>query len=205
VFSKLARLFEWRSALVIVKPATLIAWHRAGFRIFRRWKSRSAGRRPISADLRLFWGEERIADELLLKLQVRVSPRTVRKYMGRAPRPHSSTDQRRSTFVRYQACGILTCDFFVSVTVRFRILYVFVALEIGSRRLLHFNVTEHPTSSGLCSSCEKRCREIRIASSCSMIGIRHSRRRWMRRSRAGASRYYERRSERLLPTLIAND
>ena len=94
----------------------------------------------------LTWGEERIADELLLKFQIRVSPRTVRKYMGRAPRPHGSTDQRWSTFVRNHACGVVACDFFVSVTVCFRILYVFVALEIGSRRLLHFNVTEHPTS-----------------------------------------------------------
>jgi putative transposase len=156
VLSKLARFFDWRSALVIVKPATLIGWHRAAFRRFWRWKSRPAGRPPISADLRrlirrmaaenLTWGEERIADELLLKFQIRVSPRTVRKYMEQAPRPHGSTDQRWSTFVRNHARGIVACDFFVSVTVRFRILYVFVALEIGSRRLLHFNVTEHPTS-----------------------------------------------------------
>ena len=93
MLSKLARFFDWRSALVIVKPATLIGWHRAAFRRFSRWKSRSAGRPPISADLRLFirrmaaenltCGEERIADELLLKFQIRVSPRTVRKYIAR--------------------------------------------------------------------------------------------------------------------------
>jgi hypothetical protein len=94
----------------------------------------------------LTWGEERIADELWLKLQIRLSPRTVRKYMEQAPRPHGSRDQRWSTFIRNHARGIVACDFFVSVTVRFRILYIFFALEIGSRRSLHFNVTEHPTS-----------------------------------------------------------
>ena len=94
----------------------------------------------------LTWGEERIADELWLKLQLRLSPRTVRKYIEQPPCPRHSKDQRWSTFLRNHARGIVACDFFVSVTVRFRILYVFVALEIGSRRLLHFNVTEHPTS-----------------------------------------------------------
>ena len=156
VLSKLARLFDWRSALVIVKPATLIGWHRAAFRRFWRWKSRPVGRPPISADVRglirrmaaenLTWGEERVADELWLKLRIRLSPRTVRKYMGHSPRPHVSKDQRWSTFIQNHARGIVACDFFVSVTVSFRILYIFVALEIGSRRLLHFNVTEHPTS-----------------------------------------------------------
>jgi transposase InsO family protein len=156
VLSKLARLFDWRCALVIVKPATLIGWHRAAFHRFWRWKSRPVGRPPISAEVRrlirrmaaenLTWGEERIADELWLKLQIRLSPRTVRKYIGRAPRPDGSKDQRWSTFVRNHARGIVACDFFVCVTVRFRVLYTFVALEIGSRRLVHFNVTEHPTS-----------------------------------------------------------
>jgi putative transposase len=156
VLSKLARFFDWRSALVIVKPATLIGWHRAAFRRFWRWKSKPVGRPAVSAEVRclirrmaaenLTWGEERIADELWLKLQIRLSPRTVRKYIGQAPRPYGSKDQRWSTFIRNHANGIVACDFLVSVTVGFRILYIFVALEIGSRRLLHFNVTEHPTS-----------------------------------------------------------
>ena len=149
VFSKLARFFDWRSALVIVKPATLIGWHRTAFRRFWRRKSRPVGRPPISADVRqlirrmalenVTWGEERIADELWLKLQIRVSPRTVRKYIEQAPRPHGSEDQRWATFVRNHARGMIACDFFVSVTVCFRILYVFVALEIVSRRLVHIN------------------------------------------------------------------
>jgi hypothetical protein len=156
VFSKLARLFDWRSALVIVKPATLIGWHRAGFRRFWRWKSRPTGRPPVSREVISLirrmaaenptWGEERIADELLLKLQIRLSPRTVGKYVKRAPGPHRARDQRWSTFLQNQAQGIVACDFFVSVTAHFRTVYVFVALEIGSRRLVHFNVTEHPTA-----------------------------------------------------------
>jgi hypothetical protein len=91
-------------------------------------------------------GEERIADELWLKLQIRLSPRTVGKYIARPSRPRGSQDQRWSTFLQNHAREIVACDFFVSVTAGFRILYIFVALEIGSRRLVDFNVTEHPTS-----------------------------------------------------------
>ena len=156
VLAKLAHFFDWRSALVIVKPATLVGWHRTAFRRFWRWKSRAVGRPQISAEIRRLirrmaaenptWGEERIADELLLKLHVRLSPRTVGKYIQQQPRPRGSRDQRWSTFVRNHAHGVVACDFFVSVTASFRILYVFVALEVGSRRLVHFNVTEHPTA-----------------------------------------------------------
>jgi putative transposase len=156
VFSKLACFFDWRSALVIVKPATLIGWHRAAFRKFWRLKSRPVGRPQVSAEVKGLihrmaaenptWGEERIADELLLKLQIRLSPRTVGKYVKRLPRPSGSNDQRWSTFLRNHSREIVACDFFVSVTARFRILYVFIAIEIGSRRLVHFNVTQHPTA-----------------------------------------------------------
>jgi putative transposase len=157
VFSRLARFFDWHSALVIVKPATLIGWHRAAFRRFWRWKSRPVGRPPVDAELKRLiwrmaaenptWGQERIADELLLKLQIRLSPRTVGKYIKRRPsRPRGGKDQRWSTFIRNHAHVIVACDFFVAVTARFRILYIFIALEIGSRRLAHFNVTEHPTA-----------------------------------------------------------
>jgi transposase InsO family protein len=156
VLSELARVFDWRSALVIVKPATLIGWHRAAFRRFWRWKSRPVGRPQVSAEVRRLirrmaaenptWGEERIADELLLKLQIRLSPRTVGKYAKHPSRPHGSKAQRWSTFLRNHAHATVACDFFVSVTARFRVLYVFVAIEIGSRRLVHFNVTAHPTA-----------------------------------------------------------
>jgi putative transposase len=82
----LGRWFDWRGALIVVKPSTFITWHRRGFRLFWRWKS-AAGRRPIPTELQQLigrmardnpsWGEERIANELQLKLGLRVSPRTV--------------------------------------------------------------------------------------------------------------------------------
>jgi len=153
----LARWFAWREALTIVRPATLIRWHREAFRRFWRWRSR-AGRPPLPRDLQGLiatmarenptWGEERIAAELRLKLGIRVSPRTVRRYMAR-PRGGGgcrATDQRWATFVRTHAQALVACDFCVVVTATFRTLYVFVALEIGSRRLLHVNATAHPTA-----------------------------------------------------------
>jgi hypothetical protein len=86
----LARWFDWRRALAVVQPATFLRWHQQGFRLFWRWKS-SRGRPPLTADLCTLirrmardnssWAEERIADELVLKLGLRVSPRTVRKYL----------------------------------------------------------------------------------------------------------------------------
>jgi putative transposase len=151
----LSKLFDWRDALTIVRPETLIRWHRAGWRLLWRWKCRP-GRPPIPLELRQFirriarenplWGEERIANELLLKLGVRVSPRTVRKYMPKRPAGCPRGDQRWSTFLRNHAKAILACDFFVTATVTFRLLYVFVVIHHGSRQLLHFNVTAHPTS-----------------------------------------------------------
>lgn len=98
----LSKFFDWRSALVIVRPDTLIRWHRKGFRFFWRWKSRPRGRPKLPANLRALirgmaadnptWGEARIADELLLKLGLSVSPRTIGKYLrdqpaGRTPDP----------------------------------------------------------------------------------------------------------------------
>ena len=93
------------------------------------------------------WGEERIAAELLLKLGLRVSPRTVRRYMSRGGRPRDRRpSQQWSTFVRNHAGAMLACDFFVTITASFRTLYVFVVLEVGTRRIVHWNVTEHPTA-----------------------------------------------------------
>jgi transposase InsO family protein len=91
------------------------------------------------------WGERRIANELSLKLGIRVSPRTVGKYLARG-NPRGSSGQRWTTFVRNHAQAIVACDFFVSITASFRLLYVFVAVEVGSRRILHANVTAHPTA-----------------------------------------------------------
>jgi putative transposase len=152
----LARWFDWRQALTIVQPQTLIRWHRQGFRLFWRWKSRP-GRPPIPPELQalmcrmarenLTWGEERIANELLLKLGLRVSPRTVRKYMpqhvGRSPGTRVQV-QRWRTCVRNHVQAIVACDFCVAMTATFRMLYVLVVIDHASRRLLHVNVTAHP-------------------------------------------------------------
>ena len=92
------------------------------------------------------WGEERIANELLLKLGIRVSPRTVRKYMPKSPQGCPRGNQRWSTFVRNHASAILACDFCVVVTARFRLLYVFIVIEQQTRRIVHCNVTTNPTA-----------------------------------------------------------
>jgi putative transposase len=154
----LARWFDWRQALAVVQPATFLRWHRQGFRLFWRWKS-YPGRPPIPADLQAFirrmaqanptWGEERIANELLLKLGLRVSPRTVRKYMPRVLDPRRRNrvpSQRWLTFVRNHAKEVVACDFCVVVTATFRLLYVFVVMEHAAHRILHVNVTAHPTA-----------------------------------------------------------
>ena len=93
------------------------------------------------------WGEERIASELLLKCGIRVSPRTVRRYIARSSEPRGGAQsQTWSTFVRNHASAVLACDFFVAVTATFRVFYIFVVLDVGTRRILHWNVTEHPTA-----------------------------------------------------------
>jgi putative transposase len=95
------------------------------------------------------WGEERIANELLLKLGLRVSPRTVRKYLPRRldrGGSHRASSQRWRTFVHNHAKAIVACDFCTVVTVTFRLLYVFVVMEHATRRILHLNVTAHPTA-----------------------------------------------------------
>ena len=113
----LGRWFDWRQALAVVQPATFLRWHRQGCRLFWRWKS-TPGRPPIPADLPALirrmarenptWGEERIANELLVKLGLRVSPRTVRKSMPKGMdqgRGKRATSQRWQTFVRNHAQG----------------------------------------------------------------------------------------------------
>lgn len=157
LMATLSRMFQWRDALVNVKPDTLIRWHRRGFRLFWRWKSKPTGRPRLPKDLRQLiqemaaenpaWGEERIANELKLKLGIRVSPRTVEKYLHNGAGPVRTPDpkQRWLTFVHNHAKVIVACDFFVVVTATFRTLYVFVIMELGTR-ILHQTVTAHPTA-----------------------------------------------------------
>jgi putative transposase len=153
----LARFIEWRHLLRVVQPETLVRWHRQGFRLFWRRRSRRRGRPQIPPHLQTLIaemaranqtsGEERIAAELLLKLGISVSPRTVRRYMKRPlPRGRGAQPQTWSTFLRNHAREVLACDFFVTVTAGFRLVYVFVVLDISTRRLVHWNVTEHPTA-----------------------------------------------------------
>jgi len=140
------------------RSRTFVTWHRKGFRLFWRWKS-EAGRPSIPAALQHLirkmagenpsWGEERIANELLLKLGLHVSPRTIRKYMPKlpaAPPGGPRGDQRWAVFLRNHARFIIACDFCVAVTATFRVLYVFAVMEHASRRLIHLNVTANPTA-----------------------------------------------------------
>ena len=117
-------------ALKILKPATVIAWHRAGFRAYWRWKSRSHGGRPsASAEIRRLihemsvanplWGAPRIHGELL-KLGIDVGQTTVAKYMGKRRTPPS---QGWKTFIRNHANDIVAMDMFVVPTISFRLLY----------------------------------------------------------------------------------
>ena len=154
----LSRWFDWRQTLAVVTPETFTRWHRQGFRLFWRWKSQP-GRPQIPEELRALirqmarenptWGQERIANELLLQLGLRVSPRTVRKYMPKRLDHGPGTrgqSQRWATFMRNHAQAIVACDFCMAITATFRILYVFVVIEHTRRRLLHVNVTTHPTA-----------------------------------------------------------
>jgi hypothetical protein len=151
----LSRFCNWRNALIVVRPETMIRWHRAGWKLSWRWKSRP-GRPAIPLVLQKLirrmanenpsWGEERIANELLLKLRIQISPRTVSKYLPRRPRGRPRGDMRRSTFLRLHSQRIIACDFLVAVTATFRLLYIFVVIEHRSRRLIHCNVTAHPTA-----------------------------------------------------------
>src|ERR1035437_2654090 len=104
MMATLSRMFKWRDALVNVKPDTLIRWHCTGFRLFRRWKSKRSGRPRLPENIRRLiremaagnptWGAERIANELKLKLGVRVSPRTVGSDL-RSGRPVRTPDKKQ--------------------------------------------------------------------------------------------------------------
>ena len=151
----LSRFCDWRSCLIVVRPETMIRWHRAGWRLFWRYRSKP-GRPAIPLAIRdlirrmarenPLWGEGRIANELLLKLGIQLSPRTVRKYMPKPPSGRPRGDQRWATFLRNHATAILACDFLVTVTATFKLIYVLVVVHHESRRIVHVNVTRHPTA-----------------------------------------------------------
>src|SRR5216683_5898477 len=142
---------DWRPALAIVKPETVLAWHRAGFRRF--WVRRGQPGRPvISREIRDLirrmcrensgWGAPRIHGELL-KLGIDIGESSVSKYMVHGHKPRS---QNWRTFLENHAKQLVSIDFFTVPTIRFQVLYVFLVLAHDRRRILHFNVTAHPTA-----------------------------------------------------------
>jgi transposase InsO family protein len=139
--------------LTIIRPETLLRWHRAGFRRYWRRKSRSLGGRPqIGADLRglirrmsienALWGAPHIHGELL-KLGFAVAQSTVAKYMTKRPDP---SPQGWGTFLRNHAPNIAAMDLFVVPTIAFNLLHVLVIVRLARRKLVWINVTPHPTA-----------------------------------------------------------
>jgi putative transposase len=159
-FWVIARRFwaEWRSALIIVTPDTVVRWHRAGFRMYWDFISRvgkRVGRKRLSKEARdlIFqmvtenptWGAPRIHGELLM-LGFDVSERTISRWMQRAPRDPEGAN-RWLTFLRNHRETIAAMDFFTVPTLTFSMLYCFFVIAHDRRRILHFNVTRHPASS----------------------------------------------------------
>jgi transposase InsO family protein len=140
---------------VIVKPETVVGWHREGFRLFWRWRSRPRGGRPkITDETRVLirrlaeenpdWGAPRIHGELQ-KLGFVVSERSVARYL-RGIRRRGDAAKRWLTFLQNHREAITAFDFFTVPTVTFQLLYCFFVIEHGRRRILHCNVTSHPTA-----------------------------------------------------------
>lgn len=150
----LSRLWnDWQSALLIVKPETVVAWHRRGFRLYWTWKGRRCEGRPtVSPEVRNLirqmslanprWGAPRIHGELL-KLGIQISQGTVAKYMVRRRNPRS---QSWRTFLKNHAMDLVSADFFVVPTIAFQLLFVFVILDHERRRPMHFAITANPTA-----------------------------------------------------------
>jgi transposase InsO family protein len=151
----LRRLWNgWSDALALVQPATVVRWHRAGWQLAWRWRSRKkSGRPPVPVEVRelirrlsrenRLWGAPRIRDELRL-LGHHVAKSTVEKHMVRRRDPPCPTWR---TFLREHASEILACDFFTIPTASLRSLTGFVVMELGRRRILACGVTAHPSGS----------------------------------------------------------
>ena len=148
----------WRNRedpLVLVKPETIVGWHRKGFKLFWKWKSwsKSSGRPRINLEIRNLihkivmanplWGAPRIHGELI-KLGINISERTVSSLMPKHPR--KPTSQTWKTFIRNHMTNTVSIDFFTVPTVTFRILFVIIILKNNRRKIIHFNTTEHPTA-----------------------------------------------------------
>jgi hypothetical protein len=151
------QLYRWfpsvLRAITIIRPQTIVRWHRAGFRCYWRWKSRNLGGRPqISAELRalirrmsienLLWGAPHIHGELL-KLGFVVVQSTVAKYMAKSGDP---SGQNWGTFLRNHMPQIAAMDLFVVPTITINLLYALVIIRLARRELVWINVTAHPTA-----------------------------------------------------------
>ncbi len=145
---------RWRDALAIVKPETVVTWHRSAFRRYWTSLSKPPGRPKLGAEIRALvvrmasenstWGAPRIHGELL-KLGLRVSQRTVSRYLPR-DRPGNGAGKEWLTFLRNHREVLTAMDLFTVPTATFRVLYVWFVIHHDRRRVLHFNVTEHPTA-----------------------------------------------------------
>jgi transposase InsO family protein len=165
IFVGLYRLFPKAcDALAIVKPDTLVRWHRAGFKSYWRWKLRPRGGRPtVPLEMRgliremsianPLWGAPRIHGELL-KLGIDIGQTSVAKYMARRRRPPS---QGWKTFLRNHADGIAAIDLFVVPTISFRLLYGLLIVGHGRRQILWFGVTAHPTAEWIANQFTAAC------------------------------------------------
>jgi transposase InsO family protein len=151
-------------ALAIVRPDTVIRWHRAGFRSYWRWKlRRRRGRPTVPVEIRRLiremsianplWGAPRIHGELL-KLGIEIGQTSVAKYMARRRGPPS---QGWKTFLRNHADGIVAMDLFVVPTISFRLLYGLLIMGHGRRQILWFGVTAHPTSEWIANQLAEAC------------------------------------------------
>jgi hypothetical protein len=149
-------------ALTIVKPETVVRWHRAGFRSYWRWKSRPCSGRPtVPAEIRRLiremsianplWGAPRIHGDLL---KLGIGQASVAKYMARRRGPRS---QGWKTFLRSHADGIAAMDLFVVPTISFRLLYVLLIMGHGRRQILWLGVTAHPTSEWIANQITEAC------------------------------------------------
>jgi hypothetical protein len=153
----LIQLYRWfpsvLKVITIIRPETVVRWHRTGFRHYWRWKSRRLGGRPqISAELRALirrmsienplWGAPRIHGELL-KLGFEVAQSSVAKYMVKRRGPPS---QKWSTFLRNHLREVAAMDLFVVPTIGFDLLYAFVVIRLDRRALVWINVTTNPTA-----------------------------------------------------------
>jgi transposase InsO family protein len=153
----LARLVpRWRDALLLVKPETVLRWHRFGFRLFWRWRSRSCRRPqpapPIARDIidliqrmgreNRFWGSERVRGELL-KLGIRVAKRTIQKYLRDSRPPGPRPGQSWATFLRNHT--VWACDFLQTFDVWFRPIFAFFVIDVNAKLVVHVAVTRNPT------------------------------------------------------------